>query len=58
MCALVVSAGFLFGAVIGDLRHSLFTVVLVVLSYLASRMIVRTSGEVPASVGTPAPPGQ
>jgi hypothetical protein len=50
--------GFLFGAVIGDLRHSLFTVVLVVLSYLASRMIVRTSREPPASIGRPAPPGR
>lgn len=58
VCALVVSVGFLFGAVIGDLRHSLFTVVLVVLSYLASRMIVRTSGEAPASVARPAPPAQ
>jgi DMSO reductase anchor subunit len=43
LCALVVSLGFLFAAVIEDLRHSLFTVVLVVLSYLASRLIVRTS---------------
>jgi len=58
VCALVISVGFLFGAVIGDLRHSLFTVVLVVLSYLASRMIVRTSGEAPASVARPAPPAQ
>jgi APA family basic amino acid/polyamine antiporter len=47
LCALVVSLGFLFGAVVGDLRHSLFTVVLVALSYLASRVIVRTSGEAP-----------
>ena len=56
VCALVVSVGFLFGAVIGDLGHSLFTVVLVVLSYLASRVIVRTSGKAPASVARPAPP--
>ena len=56
VCALVVSLGFLLGAVIGDLRHSLFTVVLVALSYLASRMIVRTSGEAAASVAPPGPP--
>src|SRR5215467_10259607 len=58
LCALVVSLGFLFGAVIGDLRHSLFTVVLVALSYLASRVMVRTSGEEASSVGQPAPPSQ
>ncbi|MBV8144509.1 MAG: APC family permease [Gammaproteobacteria bacterium] len=43
--ALLVSLGFLCGAVIGDLRHSLFTVVLVALSYVASRLIVRTGAE-------------
>jgi len=58
LCALVVSLGFLFGAVIGDLRHSLFTVVLVALSYLASRVIVRTGGEAASSIGPPAPPAQ
>ena len=58
VCALVVSVGFLFGAVIGDLRHSLFTIVLVVLSYLASRMIVRRSAEVRAPVRQPPSPGQ
>jgi APA family basic amino acid/polyamine antiporter len=58
LCALVVSLGFLFGAVIGDLRHSLFTVVLVALSYLASRVIVRTSGEAASSIGQLAPPAQ
>ena len=56
VCALVVSLGFLCGAVIGDLRHSLFTVVLVVLSYLASRMIVPSRAEAPAPIGRPAPP--
>jgi APA family basic amino acid/polyamine antiporter len=58
LCALVVSLGFLLGAVIGDLRHSLFTVVLVALSYLASRVIVRTSGEAASSIGQPAPPAE
>lgn len=58
LCALVVSLGFLFGAVIGDLKHSLFTVVLVAGSYFASCMIVRTSREAPASIGRSAPPAQ
>jgi APA family basic amino acid/polyamine antiporter len=58
VCALIVSLGFLFGAVIGDLRHSLFTVILVVLSYLASRMTVPTSGEATAPIGRPTPPAQ
>src|SRR5262249_30838535 len=56
LCALVVSVGFLFGAVIGALRHSLSTVVLVALSYLASRVIVRTGKDAPSSIGQPAPP--
>jgi APA family basic amino acid/polyamine antiporter len=43
LCVLIVSLGFLLAAVIGDLRHSLFTVILVVVSYLASRVIVRDS---------------
>jgi len=58
VCALVVSLGFLLGAVIGDLRHSLFTVVLVALSYLASRVIVRASGEAASSIEQPIPPAQ
>jgi basic amino acid/polyamine antiporter, APA family len=45
LCALVASFGFLIAAVIGDLTHSLFTVVLVVASYLAARVIVRHSQE-------------
>jgi basic amino acid/polyamine antiporter, APA family len=55
--ALVVSLGFLFGAVIGDLRHSAFMVILAVLSYLASGMIVRRSANVSAPVAEPASPG-
>src|SRR5215469_1847625 len=58
LCALVVSLGFLFGAVIGDLRHSLFTVVLVALSYLASRVIVHASGEAASSIEQPVPPAE
>jgi basic amino acid/polyamine antiporter, APA family len=58
LCALVVSLGFLLGAVIGDLRHSLFTVVLVALSYLASRAIVRTSAEATSAIGQSAPPAR
>ena len=49
VCVLVASLAFLVGAVIGDLRHSLFTIVLVVLSYLASRVIVRTGADTPPS---------
>ena len=55
VCALAISLGFLFVAVIGDLKHSLFTLVLVVMSYLASRMIVRPGAEALASIGPPAP---
>ena len=39
--ALVASVGFLLGAVIGDLRHSVFTIILVALSYLISGIITR-----------------
>ena len=35
------SAGFLLGSVIGDLKHSLFTAILILLSYVASIVIVR-----------------
>lgn len=35
------SAGFLLGSVIGDLKHSLFTAILIVLSYAAATLIVR-----------------
>src|SRR5262249_52187529 len=49
LCVLGSSLAFLFGAVIGDLRHSLVTIILILLSYLASRLIVpRGNGERPA----------
>jgi APA family basic amino acid/polyamine antiporter len=35
------SAAFLLGSVLGDLRHSLFTAILIFLSYAASRLVVR-----------------
>jgi len=38
---LLASAGFLLGSVIGDLKHSLFTAILIMLSYVASVLIVR-----------------
>jgi len=41
---LLASAGFLLGSVIGDLKHSLFTAVLILLSYIASILIVREKG--------------
>jgi len=37
---LLASAGFLLGSVIGDLKHSLFTAILILLSYVASVLIV------------------
>jgi basic amino acid/polyamine antiporter, APA family len=41
---LLASAAFLLGSVIGDLKHSLFTAVLILLSYVASILIVREKG--------------
>jgi APA family basic amino acid/polyamine antiporter len=41
LCVLVASAAFLIGSVIGDLRHSLFTVILILLSYLAAILVTR-----------------
>jgi APA family basic amino acid/polyamine antiporter len=38
---LLASAAFLLGSVIGDLEHSLFTAILILLSYVASILIVR-----------------
>jgi basic amino acid/polyamine antiporter, APA family len=38
---ILASAAFLLGSVIGDLRHSLFTLILILLSYLASVLLVR-----------------
>jgi APA family basic amino acid/polyamine antiporter len=38
---LLASAGFLLGSVIGDLKHSLLTAILILLSYVASVLIVR-----------------
>jgi APA family basic amino acid/polyamine antiporter len=41
IAVLIASAAFLFGSVIGDLRHSLFTIIFILLSYAASVFIVR-----------------
>ncbi len=41
LCVLFASAAFLVGSVIGDLRHSLFTVILILLSYVAALLITR-----------------
>ena len=41
MLVLLASAGFLLGSVIGDLKHSLFTAILILLSYVVSIVIVR-----------------
>ena len=43
LCGLAVSVGFLAVAVVGDLRHSLFTIIFVVVSYVSARLIVRRS---------------
>jgi L-asparagine transporter-like permease len=42
LCVLFASAAFLVGSVIGDLRHSLFTVILILLSYVAALLITRS----------------
>jgi len=44
LCVLAISLAFLFGTVIGDLSHSLVTIILILLSYLASRRLVAGSG--------------
>ena len=44
MLVVLASAGFLLGSVFGDLKHSLFTVALILLSYVASILIVREKG--------------
>ena len=41
---LLASAGFLLGSVVGDLKHSLFTAIVILLSYVASVVIVREKG--------------
>jgi len=51
IATLIASLGFLLGAVIGDLKHSLFTVILVSLSYVASRVIVRSGAEASGAPG-------
>ena len=47
LLVLLASAGFLLGSVIGDLKHSLFTAILILLSYVASILIVREKGHQP-----------
>jgi APA family basic amino acid/polyamine antiporter len=47
MLVLSASAGFLLGSVIGDPKHSLFTAILILLSYVASILIVREKGHQP-----------
>jgi basic amino acid/polyamine antiporter, APA family len=41
LCVLIASAAFLIGSVIGDLRHSLFTLILILLSYVAALLVTR-----------------
>src|SRR5215467_4078729 len=41
LLVLLASAGFLLGSVIGDLKHSLFTAILILLSYVTSILILR-----------------
>jgi len=42
---LLTSAGFLLGSLIGDLKHSLFTAILILLSCVVSIMIVREKSQ-------------
>jgi len=44
------SAAFLVGSVLGDLKHSLFTVILILLTYAASLLIVRRKSAQPSEV--------
>jgi APA family basic amino acid/polyamine antiporter len=46
LCVLLVSAVFLIGSVIGDVRHSLFTVILILLSYVAALLVTRRKSQV------------
>jgi basic amino acid/polyamine antiporter, APA family len=52
LCVLLASTGFLVESVIGDLEHSLFTVILILLSYLGALAIVRRKA---ARVAPPLP---
>lgn len=48
LLVLLASAAFLLGSVLGDLKHSLFTAILILLSYVAAILIVREKGHQPA----------
>ena len=41
LLVLLVSATFLFGSIVGDFRHGMFTVILIVLSYAAAILMTR-----------------
>jgi APA family basic amino acid/polyamine antiporter len=45
LCVLFASGAFLIGSVIGDLAHSLFTVILILLSYVAALLITRRKAD-------------
>jgi APA family basic amino acid/polyamine antiporter len=45
LCVLFASGAFLVGSIIGDLAHSLFTVILILLSYVAALLITRRGAE-------------
>jgi APA family basic amino acid/polyamine antiporter len=45
LCVLFASGAFLIGSVIGDLVHSLFTVILILLSYVAALFITRRKAD-------------
>ena len=47
LLVVLASTAFLLGSVVGDLKHSLFTAILILLSYLASIVIVREKGHEP-----------
>jgi basic amino acid/polyamine antiporter, APA family len=48
LLVVLASTSFLLGSVITDLRHGLFTAILILLSYVASILIVRTKSHEPA----------
>jgi APA family basic amino acid/polyamine antiporter len=56
VCVLVASTVFLVGSVIGDLEHSLFTAILILLSYLSAVVIVRRkAAKTPSLLHGPGP---
>jgi hypothetical protein len=52
--AMLASAGFLVGSVIGDLKHSLFTLILIAASYPIYRLAVKKTPTLGPAIDVPA----